>query len=117
MSRWYALPRGPRVRLRLARSSDRPAIAALLRRLGLAPDELELGRLVRSDPRRRLVICATALIGSAETVVGIGAIELGRTAAEPDILFVDEHLTEGLAELLIAALTGRARTLARARAA
>src|ERR1022692_997656 len=100
----YVLPRGPRVRLRLARSRDLPAIRALLEQQGLDPVELGLARLVRFDPRW-IVICATALIGSAETVVGIGAIELGPDASVvPDTLIVDEHATEGLAELLSAAL-------------
>ena len=68
------------------------------------------------------MICATALIGSAETVVGIGAIDLGdgegaRAAeAEPERVLVDEHATDGLHELLSEALVGRAQALARGRA-
>jgi N-acetylglutamate synthase-like GNAT family acetyltransferase len=102
----------------MARSGDEQAIRELLARQGLHPGELELGRLVRFDPRRRVAICATALIGSNETVVGFGAIDLdGDPPAEPDTLVVDERLTDGLGELLLAALTGRARAIARLRAA
>jgi hypothetical protein len=118
LARSYALPRGPRVCLRLARVRDLPSVRALLRRQGIEPDELELARLMRSDPRRRLVICATALIDSAETVVGIGAIELdGESDLLPSRLLVDDQITDGLAPLLCEALVGRARALVRARAA
>jgi hypothetical protein len=114
----YALPRGPRVCLRLARVRDLPSVRALLRRQGVEPDELELARLMRSDPRRCLVICATALIDSGETVVGIGAIELdGESDLSPRLVLVDDQITGGLAPLLSDALVGRARALVRARAA
>jgi hypothetical protein len=115
MSQSYALPRGPRVRLRLAGRGDAAAIAALLVRCGVSPEQLEPGRLVRFDPRRRAVICALALIDSRETLVGLGAIELdGNPDTQADVLVVDERVTEGLEDLLVAALTGRAGALARA---
>jgi hypothetical protein len=118
LARSYALPRGPRVCLRLARVRDLRNLSRLLRRQRLNPDELELARLVHFDPRERLVICATALIGSAETVVGVGVIELtGDPATVPSLVVVDDVITYGLAELLSDALIGRARALARARAA
>jgi hypothetical protein len=118
LARSYALPRGPRVCLRLARIRDAPAIRALCERRGIEPDELELARLVRFDPRHRIVICATALIGLAETVVGIGAIELSAGhPREPDVLVVDREATDGLDELLADALVGRANAIGRARAA
>jgi hypothetical protein len=106
------------VRLRLTRPGDELAIAALLARFGIQLEPLEAARLVRLDPRRRLVICATALVDMHEVIVGIGAIELeplGRT--EPDTLFVDDELTDGLRELLTSALVGRAGAIARSRAA
>jgi hypothetical protein len=115
LSHVYALPRGPRVRLRLVQRLDEPEIRALLGQLGTEPEDLEVGRLVRFDPRRRVVICATALIDGTEKLVGIGSIEVGQ--CEPDKLVVDQVLTDGLDELLVAALNGRARALARARAA
>jgi len=112
LSRSYALPYGPRVRLRLARRSDLNAIRALLEQRGVPASELSLDRLVRYDPRRRLVMCATALIGGTETIVGVGAIELSHDA-EPDTIVVDERLTDGLGELLAAALHRRAEAHAR----
>jgi hypothetical protein len=118
LSRSYELPRGPRVRLRMARTRDEASIRALLAQHGLEPSDLELGRLVRFDPRNRIVICATALIGSRETVVGLGAIDLDDDRLrDPDTLVVDERLTDGLGDLLVAALTGRANAIARTRAA
>jgi hypothetical protein len=118
LARSYPLPRGPRVRLRLAQLRDAPAIRALLERHGVDPEDLQIARLVRFDPRTRVVISATALIGSSETMVGIGAIELdANPLAEPDTLVVDEQLTEGLDELVKRALVGRAAAIARTRAA
>jgi hypothetical protein len=108
LARTYELPAGPRVRLRLARRSDRRGLGELLEQRGIEPSPLELERLVRYDPRRRLSICATAPIAGTETVVGVGTIELAGPEAEPDTLVVDERLTEGLGELLRAALVSRA---------
>ena len=108
LSRSYELPSGPRVRLRLARPSDLPGIRALLAQHGLPATEIGLERLVRYDPRRRLVICAMAPLAGTETLVGVGAIEL-RLDAEPDIVVVDEDLTDGLATVLREALIGRAQ--------
>jgi hypothetical protein len=36
---------------------------------------------MRVDPRERIVICATALIGSGEKIVGIGAIDVAGSTA------------------------------------
>ena len=112
LSRSYSLPTGPRVRLRLARRSDLAGIRALLEQRGVAASELALSRLVRYDPRRRAVLCATAPLGGTEAIVGVGAIDL-TAEAEPDTLVVDERLTRGLGELLTAALVHRARAHAR----
>ena len=112
LSRTYELPTGPRVRLRYARRSDLPGLGALLRQRGIEPTELELTRLVRYDPQRRAVICATAPINGTELIVGVGAIALEEEAL-PETLVVDEALTDGLVELLGAALVGRARAHAR----
>src|SRR4051794_8532578 len=108
LARTYELPSGPRVRLRLARRSDLEGLRALLEQRGVDASTLALERLVRFDPRRRLVLCATAPIGGTEAIVGVGAIELEAPIREPDTVVVDERLTEGLAELLAAALVGRA---------
>ena len=111
LSRSYALPHGPRVRLRLARRGDLPALRGLLAQRRVEASDLELTRLVRFDPTRT-VLCATAFVGGTETVVGVGAIEL-TADAEPETVVVDERLTEGLGELLGAALTQRATAHAR----
>ena len=110
----YRLGDGTRVRLRLAAPSDGPRIAALL-----APD-LAVQRLVRFDPRRRVVVCAAALIEGAEVLVGVGAIELsaeGHQQRKPDVLVIAPEAPAGTAELLSGALIGRAQALARGRAA
>lgn len=104
------------MRLRVARSTDGPGIRALLAQHGIHPTELEFRRLVLCDPRRRVVICATALVGSKETIVGVGAIDLD-DGNEPDTLVVDERVTDGLGDLLMAALVGRAEAIRRSRAA
>lgn len=117
LARLYALPRGPRVRLRLARARDLAGIEALLIREERATEALEAARLLRADPRRRLTITASALVGSAETVVGFGAIDLDRPGAGPRMLVSDRALTDGLEELLAEALVGRAEALRRTRAA
>jgi hypothetical protein len=117
LARSFTLPRGPRVRLRLARARDLAAIEALADQEGVPIGELDLARVLRADPRRQLAITATALIGSAETVVGFGAIDLDRPGALPTALVVDRKATGGLDELLGDALRGRAQALHRTRAA
>jgi hypothetical protein len=113
MPRSYALPRGPRVCLRPSRSRDLEAVRALATRAGLATEDLALARLVRPDPHRRLVLCATPAAGSAETVLGVGVIELGGSAATiPSLLLVDTHVTGGLHGVLADALIDGARALA-----
>src|SRR5436305_5188238 len=107
LSRSYELASGPRVRLRLARPSDLPGIRALLAQRGLPATEIGLERLVRYDPRRRLVICAMAPVAGAETLVGLGTIEL-RPDAEPETVVVDEA-SDGLVTLLDEVLTQRAQ--------
>lgn len=110
----HAIHRGPRVRLRLAQVRDIPAIQELLR-VASRDHAVSAGELVRIDPRRRIVICATALIGTAERLVGVAAMDVD--AAVPDLVCVDEALTDGLTELLSRALVARAGALAARRAA
>jgi hypothetical protein len=107
LARYHPLPRGPRVCLRLVRRRDLAGIADLYGRLGMPVHELSLARLVSLDPLSRLVLCATALIDSRETVLGVGAIELERPT-EPTLVLVDEYETEGLFELLSGALVTHA---------
>jgi hypothetical protein len=112
LSRSYELPAGPRVRLRLARRSDLPGFRALFAQRGVEATDLELERLVRYNPRQRTVICAMAPVRGAETVVGVGAIDLD-AGAEPDTIVVDERLTDGLGTLLAEVLVQRAQIHAR----
>ncbi len=102
--------------LRLVRRRDLAAIADLYDRQGIAGHELSLARLVSFDLLSMLVLCATALIHSRETVLGVGAVELDRPT-EPTLVVVDEHETDGLDELLAGALVAHATALANARAA
>ncbi len=80
-------------------------------RTGAPYSELDVARLVRFDPRRHAVICAMALLGGSETVVGVGEIALD--ADEPTLLIVDRDRCDGLDDLLSALL----RALRDARAA
>jgi hypothetical protein len=112
LARTYELPAGPRVRLRYARRSDLPGLRALFEAREVDASDVALNRLVRYDPSRRAVICAAAALGGTDLIVGVGAIDLERDA-EPDTLVVDEVLTDGLTDLLAAALVGRARAHAR----
>lgn len=118
LAEYHALPGGPRVCLRLVRGRDAAGVRALYARHGTPLSELELARLVTLDLATQLVLCATALIDSAETVVGVGAIELedgGRLA--PSLVVVDEELADGLDALLVGALVAHADAMLRARAA
>jgi GNAT superfamily N-acetyltransferase len=79
---------GLRVRLRLTRPSDRTLVRDFLD--SLAPESRELVRdLTFYDPRRRLVVAATAPIGGRETVVGLADVELLETGLAELGLVVD----------------------------
>jgi hypothetical protein len=110
LAQYHPLARGPRVCLRLARRRDLSAIADLYARQGIAAHQLSLARLVSFDLLSMLVLCATALIDSRETVLGVGAIELARPT-EPTLIVVDEVETEGLRGLLSDALVGHATAI------
>jgi hypothetical protein len=107
LARTHALPSGPVVRLRLARRADLEALRTLVRSRGAEPLDMAMLRLLTYDPTRRLVIAACAPIDGQDTLVGLGAIDL-RHDAQVDSLIIDERLTEGLGELLISVLEGRA---------
>ena len=113
----YAPPGGPRVILRLARVRDLPGIERLLAREGQGLSRFELERLLRSHPRARLLLCATALIGGAETIVGFGSVGLDRAHVTPTLIVADTEQAPGVGSLLGEALLGRAEALAQARAA
>jgi len=112
LSRYHQLPAGPCVRLRLARRSDEPGLRTLLEQRGVDASDLALSRIVRFDPWSRISICATTPLGGTEAIVGFGSIDL-HAEAEPDALIVDEHLTDGLGDLLGSALRSRAQFHAR----
>jgi hypothetical protein len=114
----YTLEDGSCVRFRLARSSDALAIRDLLNEAGVDPSPLSVAELVHFDPRRRYVVCATALVNSTERLRGIGAIELGTgEPPEPTLLVVLDPPGDALKQLLIEALAGAATVLGRPRAA
>jgi hypothetical protein len=113
----YTLKDGTCARLRLARSSDAPAIARLLEGHAPVPHELDVRRLVHFDPRRRQVLCATGLVQSRETLLGIGAITLDAESPEPDLLIVVEPYRDELSPLLTRALGEAAGAIRRSRAA
>lgn len=110
----YTLNDGTPVRLRLARISDARAVRELLDAAGRRGADLEAVRLVQFDPRRRYVVCASALIDSTDAVIGVGAITL-REDAEPELLLVADPQDGQLRDLLESAL--RASTRGRSRAA
>jgi hypothetical protein len=112
LARAFRLPHGRHVRLRLVHRSDLPALRSLLERKAVEHSEVALERLVRYDPTRRVAVCATALIGAREEIVGVGAIPI-EAGADPDTLVVDDRLGPGVAELLDAALRHRADRSAR----
>jgi hypothetical protein len=114
MARTFSLPRGPEVRLRLARPRDEAGLRALIERSGGDASEIDVASLTWFDPRVRIVICAT---DSRETLLGIAAVTLGDGPRDPDVLLVDETLTDGLEELLRGVLAAEARAFSRALAA
>src|SRR6202022_2392640 len=97
----FVLDGGLRVRLRLARSSDAASIQRLIDSVATERQDLLVARLVHYDPRRRGVLCATALVGGSETLIGVGAIDLDYDEqARPEILVVDREPGHALTELL-----------------
>lgn len=103
LARTHALADGRRVRLRLARRSDAPAVRALLADCGVELTELEISRLLSYQPRNRRVVAAYAQVGGRDRLVGIAAIDLV-AGADPDTMVV-EPSAGGLAPLLHSSLT------------
>lgn len=103
LTRTPPLPDGTRVRLRLPHSSDRVLLSRLVARLGLELDELEAGRLLRVDPRRETVLCATVWTAHGDELAGYAATGPGGTT-----VLADESLAPGIGALLEAALHERA---------
>lgn len=92
--------------------TDRPAIADLLARTGHETSAEELDRMLRFDPRRRMVLCAGSWIGSTRMVVGLAAVDRV-PGTRPDVMVADERLAPGIRGLLGAILA--ADTAARGR--
>lgn len=97
------LPSGDRVRLRLPQGRETRGVGALLLRLGLNPDDVDVRRLLRFDPRRRAVVCATLWTAEGEVLVGVGGLTY--LDGHVDLLVTDEELAPGLAEALHGVLT------------
>jgi hypothetical protein len=111
-ARTFALPSGQRVRVRLARPSDRDAVGELLAAQGVDAGDMDLGRLLNFDPRERLVLAALTPEGGADMLAGIGAIDL-RPDADPDLLVAQlEALGQLLGEMLSARADAHARRAA-----
>ena len=98
-------PDHPPIRVRLAHSGDRRAVDALLERHART-DELQAGRLLRHDPRRTLVLCATVWDGGHEQLVGVSAAAM-RPGARPEVLVSDEDGAPGAADALAEATARR----------
>ena len=111
-TRTHPLPDGPRVRLRLARPTDRGGVVALLERRNAEAYELGVRGLLRFDPTRRTVLAAFAPIDGVETLVGVAAMD-HVPGAEVDTFVADERWWDDLAEVLIGALHTRVRSLTR----
>jgi hypothetical protein len=111
LGRSYPLPSGHRVRLRLLRQVDGPAVRELVARAGHALDELELQRLLRYDPLLRTAIAATTAGGRGEELLGIGAIDRF-PGADPDLVVVTPRCGEPLEQLIDGVLRARSRRTA-----
>jgi hypothetical protein len=107
----HRLDGGLRVRIRLARPADQPLVADLLGRLGFQPSHSLLLDVMRFDPHRRAVVCATALVGGTERVVGFGAADLQSRGAPATVVAEPEHGRE-LVRLLRGGLRARAQLTA-----
>jgi hypothetical protein len=91
----------------------RPAARRDLDHQGVMCDDLELARLLRSDPAERSVLCLTTDPGAgAEAVIGVGVIELHSIATLPTMVLVDPVYGAPLAEWLVDVLVERARAAA-----
>jgi hypothetical protein len=106
------LPDGTEVVARRGRSRDLEALRSLAALSGIVCDELELARLLRSDPTERLILCATTQVDGAEAVIGTGVIELGAGATMPSLILVDPAYGASLGGWLAETLVAQARVTA-----
>jgi acetyltransferase len=109
----HELDSGLSVRLRLTRPSDEPRVREFLERLSpetrerrfLAPmptvPEAAVRHFTYYDPRERLIVAATTLIGPSEEILGLADMALLATGlAEIGVLVGDEQQCRGLGRLL-----------------
>ena len=96
----HRLDGGDDVRLRLTRPNDRDLVRGFLE--GLSPESRRLvRRFTFFDPRRRLVVAATAPIDGRETVVGLADVELLETGlADLTLVVADDRQGRGVGKLL-----------------
>ena len=90
LSRSHEHPDGDRVRLRLARTTDREPLAELL---GLHPEEMEIRRLLR-----RWGVVATIWDGFSEVIIGFGGLSEHGPAVVADDPEVYDLLEQALDE-------------------
>lgn len=109
---------GLRVRLRLARPSDAPRVHDFLRNLSPETyrrrfDAADPKSLVRHftfyDPRRRLVVAASAPLGGRDHVVGLADVGFAGTGlAELGVVVDDRTQNRGIGKLLTEAVASLA---------
>ena len=107
LDRSHQVPGVGRVRLRLARPSDRDELHELLARIGLTADDLDARRALRCTPGRGMTICALRWDGHHERLAGVGRLDVGSGRAT----LLAEH--PAVAALLGEALRDHAQTWAR----
>jgi GNAT superfamily N-acetyltransferase len=117
LGRAHQLPSGLTVRLRLARPSDAQAVRDFLERQ--SPETLArrfftamprvsdatVRHFTFYDPRKTLIVAATALIDGVERIVGLADVALLATGlAEIGLLVDDEHQGQGVGRMLSEAI-------------
>jgi hypothetical protein len=106
-ARSHRLDGGVRVRLRLAHSGDERALRDLIERLGYEPSSSVLQELVRFDPQRRAITCASALVGGRERILGFGWIDLESPRRASTVVVEPDYAVE-VGRLLRQAMASRA---------
>lgn len=96
------LSSGLRLRLRMPQRFDTARLRALFERTGLLADDLQISRVLRFDPRERVAVVATALVGRSEEIVGLAVSD--RFAETADLVLGDEVQAPGVSAFLQDAL-------------
>ena len=103
LNRTHLLENDACARLRLPHTGDRHGLIALMERLGLDLGEMDAGRLLRGDPRRDVMLCATVWTSDRNVLAGYAA-----TGPHGPTVLADESLAPGITALLTEALAQRA---------